>query len=71
MAADSATEDNVAASAEGDEGAGAADDGVWGGTEEQGVEDCAFRHRRWAHPKQLEPQRGQTYVFAYRTQAAA
>ena len=37
-AADSATEDNVAASVEGDEGA--ADDGVVGCTQE-GVEDCA------------------------------
>ena len=40
--ADSATEDSVAASesVEGDEGAGAADGGVWGCTEES-VEDCA------------------------------
>jgi len=41
VAADSATEDNEEASAEGDEGADAADDGVWGCTEEQGVDDCA------------------------------
>ena len=50
VAADSATEDNVAAS--GDEGAGAADDGVWGCTEEQGVEDCADESDIAAGPTQ-------------------
>ena len=52
VAADSATEDNEEASAEGDEGADAADDGVWGCTEEQGVEDCADESDIAAGPTQ-------------------
>ena len=58
VAADSATEDNVAASVEGDAGADATYDGVWGCTEEQGVEDTADESDIASrdHPKQLEPQ---------------
>ena len=79
-AADSATEDNVATSVEGDAGADAADDGVgvWGCTEEQGVEGCADESdiADRTHPKQLEPQsaanlKRSDICFANRTQAAA
>ena len=76
-AADSATEDNVATS-EGDAGADAADDGVgvWGCTEEQGVEGCEDESdiADRTHPKQLEPQsaaKRSDICFANRTQAAA
>ena len=77
-ATDSATEDNVATSVEGDAGADAADDGVgvWGCTEEQGVEGCADESdiADRTHPKQLEPQsaaKRSDICFANRTQAAA
>ena len=73
VAADSATEDNEEASAEGDEGADAADDGVWGCTEEQGVEDCADESDIAARPAQssLSHKEDRHMFFANRTQAAA